>query len=302
MSPFIIVAIAGGALCTQLAQAAPKKGDALAPRSDGVAVKNEPCYVHDSACEGYPVCCVTAGTCISQHSGTISSNKVYYEGGCQSKESSKKNWDGTNCTQQGECLVQHVHICKGGTTKSGYMSALSQDVMNRLMTGSCETQCPNAYYGHSSRNTGTTTTSTTVIKVVEGYMTFKTNGDYAWNDNNKAIAAWVIALAAGSGVSSAHITKVQPSSGNSDQTLLFEVTLSSAMSVNETDVKAAMSSVSSESMSLIMERAFGACEYTVSGGNAGFGKLPSSPGTSSGVGLSTSLFAWGLLLSQTVCL
>ena len=57
-----------------LCRAVPLSGPMLTPREDGVAALNEPCYVHDAACEGYPVCCVTAGTCITQHSGTISSN------------------------------------------------------------------------------------------------------------------------------------------------------------------------------------------------------------------------------------
>merc|ERR1719188_878302 len=79
--------------------AAPLKGSLLTAQSDGKPVLNEPCFVFDSACEGYPVCCVSVGTCVAILSGTISSNTAYYEGGCQSLNSTKKTWSNPNCTQ-----------------------------------------------------------------------------------------------------------------------------------------------------------------------------------------------------------
>ena len=50
--------------------------------------------------------------------------------------------------------------------RSGFMTALPDDTMDRLMTGSCEASCPNRYYGHSSPDPNTTTT-TTRIETVE---------------------------------------------------------------------------------------------------------------------------------------
>ena len=44
--------------------------------------------------------------------------EAYYEGGCQSLQSRKKDWsENPSCKQQGECLVQHLEICMGATTK-----------------------------------------------------------------------------------------------------------------------------------------------------------------------------------------
>merc|ERR1719321_502856 len=75
------------------------------------------------------VCCVTLNTCISRHGGMVSSNLDYYEGGCQSFQSSKKTYNETlygngACVQQGECMVQYTQVCKGGTTKSGQKEEL----------------------------------------------------------------------------------------------------------------------------------------------------------------------------------
>jgi hypothetical protein len=78
---------------------------------------NEPCYASDS-CNGYPTCCVKAGTCISEHGGRVSSIAKNYEGGCYSDESSKKSFNtGDGCTQAGECDSHFLKLVQGSTTK-----------------------------------------------------------------------------------------------------------------------------------------------------------------------------------------
>jgi hypothetical protein len=78
---------------------------------------NEPCYADDS-CDGYVTCCVTYGTCVSKHGGTVSSLAKNYVGGCYSNSSSKGAFNtAAGCVQQGECnerLLEDVH---GATTK-----------------------------------------------------------------------------------------------------------------------------------------------------------------------------------------
>ncbi|KAL9139609.1 putative tandem protein 6, partial [Amphidinium carterae] len=119
-------------------QGVPQPGYNLSKQLTEVSPLNEPCYVHDSACEGYPVCCVTAGTCVSEHGGIVSSNRAYYEGGCQSHESSNTEWDdeATGCVAQGECHWLYLQFVKGATTKEGEMTAVPMEVDARLVVGS----------------------------------------------------------------------------------------------------------------------------------------------------------------------
>jgi len=103
--------------------------------ADAEDAVNEPCYVHDAVCEGYPVCCVTKGTCVSQHGGMVSSNSKYYEGGCWSPDSSKKTM-APGCSKQGECNAMYLEHMKGGTTKAGNKVNESPYVVERMMAGS----------------------------------------------------------------------------------------------------------------------------------------------------------------------
>ena len=63
-------------------------------------------------CDGYLVCCVTYGTCLG-FGGTISSNSAYYEGGCQSPDSSRQSWENSDCTEQGECHQPYLEQVTG---------------------------------------------------------------------------------------------------------------------------------------------------------------------------------------------
>merc|ERR1740138_817840 len=93
------------------------------------------------------------------------------------------------CVQQGECLIQHLEVCKGGTTRAGYMTEVPAATLARFMEGSCGVSCPSGpTYGHSGGSGGgnpdpnvtvttttdtttsttiTTTTSTTIMTMVE---------------------------------------------------------------------------------------------------------------------------------------
>jgi hypothetical protein len=112
---------------------------------------NEPCYVHDSACEGYPVCCVTTGTCVSTHGGMVSSNALYYEGGCYS-DSSSTGITGAGCEGKvGECNAPYLESAMGGTTReyaSGdeggtlLMTAIPDDVLTRLSASNVQDLAP----------------------------------------------------------------------------------------------------------------------------------------------------------------
>eukprot|EP00975_Prorocentrum_lima_P009688 2064467-Prorocentrum_lima.AAC.1 len=113
----------------------PAPGGDIAKHADNQPPINEPCYVHDAACDGYPVCCVTYGTCVTEHEGTISSNRKYYEGGCQSLDSRTNVWDmdATSCTEQGECHWIYLQEIQNATTKPGFMTDVPEEVTARLM-------------------------------------------------------------------------------------------------------------------------------------------------------------------------
>ena len=90
--------------------------------------------MHDAACEGYPVCCVKTGTCVSDHGGMVSSNAKYYEGGCVSPNSRARALpDG--CAKQGECHAMYLEHMKGGTPKAGVAASVSPYVVQNLMVG-----------------------------------------------------------------------------------------------------------------------------------------------------------------------
>jgi hypothetical protein len=101
---------------------------------------NEPCYVHDAVCNGYPVCCVAIGTCPAM----VSSNALYYDGGCASP--SATGGLPASCTKQGECNEVYLEYMMGGTT-SQYATKhdIPASVTSKFMQGStgngCTTKC-----------------------------------------------------------------------------------------------------------------------------------------------------------------
>jgi len=260
-------------IVAQVSNAAPLKGTSLAQRTDGVAAVNEPCYVHDSACAGYPVCCVTKGTCISQHSGTVSSNAAYYEGGCWSFDSSKKDYStAPDCTQQGECLVQHVEVCKGGTTKSGFMSEVPAATLNRLMTGSCEVDCPNANYGHGSYGSGgsssggttsTLTTTTTILTRVSKTLHLTVSDiSTVTASSMELMLKKTIAAMAGFGTDHSMVTLEMPTVSASFA-LPYHVDVSSAHSLSASDVETALDAMADAAVSDAIAMRIGTCSYSV---------------------------------------
>jgi len=121
-----------------------KAGTLLAKFDDSKPPINEPCYNHAGLCGGgYPVCCVKYGTCMAIGGVTLSSNLAYYEGGCQSLNSSKTAWDtaeNQDCKEQGECLAAYIQSNTGGFTNMRNGTALMADIpadhLTRIMVGS----------------------------------------------------------------------------------------------------------------------------------------------------------------------
>jgi len=262
-------------LSAMCCHAAPKSGEDFPPRDDGVAPLNEPCYVHDGACDGYPVCCVTKGTCVSKHSGTISSTLAYYEGGCQDKESRKKEWSeehkNADCKQQGECMIQHLEVCKGGTTKEGQMTELPKEVMNRFMEGSCDVDCPKGRrHGSYSRGAGpsnvstTTTTTTTVITRVTDTMYFAVSDVSAVKDVEKMqkMVGMSLAKMAGFGTDTSVLTAEMPTVA-ATMAVTYHFDVSNLHKVKPDMVKTNMASHSDAKINAMLAMHIGTCGYTV---------------------------------------
>jgi len=272
MANLAILTILLSAMCCQ---AAPKSGGDFPPKTDGVAVVNEPCYVHDGACDGYPVCCVTAGTCISKHSGTVSSTTAYYEGGCQSLESRKKEWsdkyDNADCKQQGECMIQHLAVCKGGFTKPGFMTEIPKDLMDSFMAGSCEADCPKGRRGggHYSRGTPsnvstTTTTTTTVITRVTDTMYLAVSDVSAVK--NKTIMGKMVGMSlakmAGFGTDTSVLTAEMPDVA-ATMAVTYHFDVSNLHSVKHDEVKTNMAAHTDAQINDMLAMHIGTCGYTV---------------------------------------
>jgi hypothetical protein len=285
--------ILGFLIFVQECNAAPVKGSQLPPRNDGVEVLNEPCYVHDGACDGYPVCCVTAGTCISKHSGTISSTTAYYEGGCQSHQSSKKDWSekhkNAGCVQQGECMIQHIGACKGGFTKPGYLTEVPKEVLDRFMGDSCESDCAEENYGHRSRDaTGTTTTTTTVLTRHTGTLSLAISDTSAVDvDKLTHMVKRTLGIMSGYGASHSAITVEAPAL-SSTMTFTYHVDVSSSHQVmgkpiTVDDVKANIEGMEDSRINEVLAMMIGSCSYTaVVTDPPPADTIPSTPSTAHG--------------------
>jgi len=215
---------------------------------------------------------VTAGTCISKHSGTVSSTTAYYEGGCQSHESSKKEWNekhkNAGCVQQGECVIQHIGACKGGFTKPGYMTEVPKETLDRFMGQSCEVDCANENYGHRSRAaTGTTTTTTTVITRHTGTLTLAISDTSAVDvDKLSHMVKRTLGIMSGYGSSHSAITVEAPSL-SSTMTFTYHVDVSSSHNVmgkpiTVDDVKANIEGMSDSRINEVLAMMIGSCSYT----------------------------------------
>lgn len=267
-----IVGLLISAICCE---AAPHPGNALAHRDDGVAALNEPCYVHDGACNGYPVCCVTVGTCISKHSGTVSSNTKYYEGGCQSFDSSKKEYNERNknahCKQQGECTMQFLETCMGGTTKPGLYTEVPKETMDRFMEKSCETACPKGRRGggHYSRGgktngTTTTTTTTTVITQVTESMYLAISDVSAVNATAMGpLVIRTIAAMAGFGTDHSMLDVEMPETMSATMKLTAHFDVTNLHKVKPDEVKTNIAAHSVSAVNAMFAGAIGTCPYTV---------------------------------------
>lgn len=270
-------------------KAAPAGGATLAPRDDGVALLNEPCYgTHhhgDGACDGYMVCCVAAGTCQSKHGGMLSSNDKYYEGGCVGTGASKNHWNqapkNATCKQQGECLPQILEACYGGTTKPGLMTEVPKTTKDRFMAGSCEFSCPAPRRhggGSYSRGGGaktdgttttpTTTTTTTVITRVSGTANLAISDVSAVSAAAmKPLVAMSIGALAGFGADGSIVTVEMPSSLTATMAITyhFDVTNLKAKSsgVQPGDIKSNLAAHSNARINEVFAMYIGSCSYTV---------------------------------------
>lgn len=262
-------------LCAVCCQGAPKSGEDFPPKTDGVAPVNEPCYVHDGACDGYPVCCVTAGTCISKHSGTISSTLAYYEGGCQSLESRKKEWSdkhkNADCKQQGECMIQHIEVCKGGFTKPGYMTEIDKSLMDSFMEGSCEADCPEGRHGGGSYSRGepsnvstTTTTTTTVMTRVTDTMYLAVSDVSAVKDPEimGKMVGMSLAKMAGFGTDTSVLTADMPAVAES-MAVTYHFDVSNLHKVKPDEVNTNMAAHTDAQINAMLAMHIGTCGYTV---------------------------------------
>jgi len=269
------LAILAMLLSATCCQAAPKSGEDFPPKTDGVAPLNEPCYVHDGACDGYPVCCVTAGTCISKHSGTISSTLSYYEGGCQSLESRKKEWSdkhkNADCKQQGECMIQHLEVCKGGFTKPGFMTEIPKALMDSFMEGSCEADCPKGRHGGGSYSRGgssnvstTTTTTTTVITRVTDTMYLAVSNPSAVKDSEimGKMVGMSLAKMAGFGTDTSVLTADMPTVAE-NMAVTYHFDVSNLHKVKPDEVKTNMAAHTDAQINAMLAMHIGTCGYTV---------------------------------------
>jgi hypothetical protein len=179
-----------------------KSGTSLEKFTDGKPPINEPCYNHVDLCQGYPVCCVKYGTCIALGGSTLSSNLAYYEGGCQSLNSSKKAWDTSEnkeCKEQGECLAAYLQTSTGGTTKGDKMADVPADHLARIMKGtswngkSCSTAAAPATAKVSGSFEVAMADASAVLGTTEAKSAFE------------SAMAKEIATAAGNGVLAAHV-------------------------------------------------------------------------------------------------
>ena len=151
------------------------------------------------------------------------------------------------------------------------MTAVPDDTMDRLMTGSCEASCPNRYYGHSSPDPNTTTT-TTQIETVMGSLRVQASDASAFNQvteqKKKELFNMLVAHAAGSGVSSDMVSSLQ-SSNNAITTVDFTVTISNVDSTTVDAVTTSLKAMTAAKINDVMGMIFGECAgYTLTASRA----------------------------------
>ena len=146
------------------------------------------------------------------------------------------------------------------------MTALPDDTMDRLMTGSCEASCPNRYYGHSSPDPNTTTT-TTRIETVEASLRVQASDASAFSKVTAAkkdeLFNMLVAHAAGSGVSSDMVSSVR-ASNNAITTVDFTITISNVDSTTVDAVTTSLRATTAAKINDAMGMIFGECAgYTL---------------------------------------
>jgi len=187
-------------------------------------------------------------------------------------------------------MVNFLGVCKGGWTKTGYMTEVSNEFADRQMENSCDTPCPNNYYGHhSSQNDDeSTTTTTTVTSIVSGYMSFTAESGFTWNDDSKALAVWTIAGMSGSEIGIDHVTSVETASEGERQEVIFQLTLDNTMTTQATDWETTVGSMSSEKLIEMLSMTYGTC-HSLSDADMGVGPPPTTPDNGNSFSISVAM-------------
>ena len=146
------------------------------------------------------------------------------------------------------------------------MTTVPDDTMDRLMTSSCEASCPNRYYGHSSPDPNTTTT-TTRIETVEGSFRVLASDASAFSkvtaEKKEELFNMLVAHAAGSGVSSDMVSSVR-ASNNAVTTVDFTITISNVDSATVDAVTTSLRAMTAAKINDAMGMIFGECAgYTL---------------------------------------
>jgi len=190
-------------------------------------------------------------------------------------ESRKKEWsdkyDNADCKQQGECMIQHLAVCKGGFTKPGFMTEIPKDLMDSFMAGSCEADCPKGRRGggHYSRGTPsnvstTTTTTTTVITRVTDTMYLAVSDVSAVK--NKTIMGKMVGMSlakmAGFGTDTSVLTAEMPDVA-ATMAVTYHFDVSNLHSVKHDEVKTNMAAHTDAQINDMLAMHIGTCGYTV---------------------------------------
>jgi len=191
-------------------------------------------------------------------------------------QSRKKEWSEENknadCKQQGECMIQHLEVCKGGMTKPGFKTELSKEVMDRFMQGSCEADCPKGRHGGGSYSRGgasgtgttTTTTTTTVITRVTDTMYLAVSDVSAVKDSAKMgkMVGMSLAMMAGFGTDTSVLTADMPAVAET-MAVTYHFDVSNLHKVKPDEVKTNIAAHTDAQINAMLAMRIGTCGYTV---------------------------------------
>jgi hypothetical protein len=190
-------------------------------------------------------------------------------------ESRKKEWSdkhkNADCKQQGECMIQHIEVCKGGFTKPGYMTEIDKSLMDSFMEGSCEADCPEGRRGGGSYSRGepsnvstTTTTTTTVMTRVTDTMYLAVSDVSAVKDPEimGKMVGMSLAKMAGFGTDTSVLTADMPAVAES-MAVTYHFDVSNLHKVKPDEVNTNMAAHTDAQINAMLAMHIGTCGYTV---------------------------------------